>query len=225
MSKTSILIVIIASICSSAICQTKAITENNDTVFIYDDGTWSFEYNEFKDNAMLSDYLDIALDIDTISSTSTYNKKSDKELNTEIKQFKFKYVDKDWKRVPPASINEDAEFAFQHRKNDIWCIIITEETEIGKSNIFKIAKSTMEQNLGGEVTIKKAEVRNVNGKEILRGVLESEMSGMKLIFDSYYYSDGRGTTQITTWTSANLWKKYEQTILDLLNGVIIIEDS
>lgn len=208
---------------SLLISQTRAITEFNDTIYIYDNGTWSYEDDEVYVEEVLTDFFDVDIKIDTIKQLSAFNPSSNKEVKTSINQFSFKYFGENWKRVPPGSVNDEAEFAFQHRHHDLWSIFITEETEIGMANIFKIAKNTMEETLGTEVVVKKAEMRSVNGKNILRGVMELDISGISMTFDSYYFSDERGTSQLTTWTSTNVWRKYEEEIIDFLNGLIINE--
>lgn len=209
--------------CSIAICQTKAITEFNDTIYVYNDGTWSFELREIQPETINSNFFDLEVVIDTLQQIYSFNESSNKDIKTNINQFNFKYNDKKWSRIPPGSLNDEAEFAFEHKVHDLWCIIITEETEISKINILKIAKATMEENLGTDVTVRKVEMRKVNGHDVLRGVFETDLSGIALIFDTYYYSDVRGTTQITTYTSANLWDKYESEIVDFLNGIVINE--
>lgn len=205
--------------------QVKAYTEYGDTIYVYDNGTWSFELEDFTENEITDGFNeDEYLVIDTIHEAQLLSPTATKEVSTNINQFTFKYDHEIWKRVPPGEYNDEAEFAFKYRNKDIWCIIITEETEITKEAILKIARNTLEENLNHKIDVLKTEERSVNGYSILRGALETENAGVKLVFDSYYYSDERGTTQITTWTSTNLWKKYENEIINFLNGIVILEN-
>lgn len=202
--------------------QTTAVTEEGDTIYVYPNGTWSFEYEEdFVHEKTMEDFLSLQLKIDTIADPFIYDSKVNKELTTQIDQFVFKYNDKSWKRVPPSNYNEEAEFAFENRENDIWAIIITEQAEVGLENILKISISTLEQNTGAVPSIKKTELRNVNGTNVLRGTLDVNVSGIEFVFDSYYCSDERGTTQIVTWTGRSIWEKHQDEIVNFLNGVIV----
>jgi len=204
------------------IAQQRAVTESGDTIFIYDNGTWSFELeDEIIRSLEEGAFMDQPLDIDTILTTFSHTPNVDKEVIPKSEQFKFKYNNENWKRVPPADLNEDAEFAFQHRDVDIWAILITEQTEIDVENLLKIAITNMEENTGTEVGIKKVELLNVNGAEILRGTLHASFSGINFIFDSYYYSDERGTTQFSTWTSEKIWENNQSLIHDFLNGFVV----
>lgn len=203
--------------------QTLAITEFGDTVYIYDNGTWSFEIEEDMPALPgLVDFLDIELTIDTLHEPQFVTDNANKEVRNLQEQYFIKYDGAKWKRVPPASLNEDAEFAFQSKTEDIWCVVIWEETVIDKEAIFKIAKNMMEENVGSPVKIVQSEVRTVNGSEVLHGVLATDFSGIKFHFDTYYYSDDRGTIQFTTWTSDALWERSKDKIEELLNGLHIV---
>ena len=220
MNKSSVLLILVFLMPLLSNAQIRAVTEKGDSIYVYSDGTWSFELEDIREDVM-ADFLEEVLDIDTITQVQSYPKSVDKTLETGINQFEFKYNSKQWKRVPPAEFNDDAEFAFELRNHDVMAIIITEETEIGTENILKIARSSLEENLGGTVEVMKIEQRNVNGTELLRGVFLAEVSGIEFLFDSYYYSDERGTTQLTVWTGLSLWEKYESKIVDFLNGMIV----
>ena len=90
-----------------------------------------------------------------------------------------------------------------------------------RERFLKIAKSTLEENLGAQIDVRKCELKNVNGNSIIRGTFNIDLSGIPLIFDSYYFGNTNGTIQVTTWTGKNEWSKSESTILDLLNGLIV----
>ena len=210
---------------SNAFAQTVAVTEYGDTIYVYDNGTWSFDLLDVMPEVSELDFLDTKLTLDTISTPFTVNKQAQKEIENKTKQFKVKYNEKVWKRVPPATLNDDADFAFEAKNKDIWCVIIAEETEISKENLFRIAKNTMAENTGASTKILKTEIRNVNGTEVLRGVLNAEISGISFVFDTYYFSNEKGSVQFTTWTSDKIWESNESMIVELLNGFIVDRKS
>lgn len=222
-----LLVLFLSAFAVSAQAQIWAVTEKGDTIYVYNDGTWSFEKESRTDLDQGLEYLSESIVLDTIAGFSTVKEASKTKVSSEYGFFDVRYNSDEWKRVPAAQINEESEFAFEAKKGDIYVAIISEEVEIGTENIYKIAINNIRENLGVQPEIMKAEVRNVNGHEVIRGVMSISLNGMNLVFDSYYYSDTRGTVQFTTWTAKNLHKKYEERILNMLNGLMITaqEDS
>lgn len=216
--KFSLPIIILLLIQMNATCQTKAVTEKGDTIFIYNNGTWSYELLEESPEVNEMSFLEAVIEIDTLTTPFSTPKSANKVLKNENNQFTIKYNDSLWKRVPPATLNDDAEFALQGKDADVWCVVISEETTIAKDMLLKIAKQTMEENTGSEAEILKTELRSVNGYDVIRGTLKANFSGINFIFDTYYYSDELGSVQFTTWTSDKLWERNQELILDLLNG-------
>lgn len=205
----------------SATAQTWAVTQKGDTIYIYDDGTWSFDKDDRPQEIGILDYLKTSFKYDTISTPYSVSPNAKKNIASKYGFFEVFYDENVWRRVPPAQLNDEAEFAFMGKDNDIYVAILSEEIEIGLDNIYKIAKNNIEENLSTEVDILKSEIRNVNGSDLIRGVMSFDLNGLDLVFDSYYYSDERGTVQFTTWTATNLHEKYETKILELLNGIVI----
>lgn len=202
--------------------QTRAVTDDGDTIYVYNNGTWSFELLEgMPEQVNEFAYLSSKLSIDTIATEFKVPENAKKQVENDIGQFFIRYDDKLWKRVPPATLNEDAEFAFQSKLSDIWCVVISEETPIESDKLFRIAKKMMEENTGEEPKIIKTELRKVNGEQLLRGVMNANFSGISFIFDTYYFSNDLGSVQFTTWTSDKVWEKNESSILELLNGFIV----
>ena len=200
--------------------QTKAVTEKGDTIFVYDNGTWSYELEEIDDSFNDLDFLKLPLSIDTLTEGKKYPSSAKSEVRSKENGFVVRYDDKKWKRVPPGNLNAEADFAFENKFVEIWCVVIAEESSFSPDNLFRIAKMTMEKNLDARTQILKTELVTVNGNKVLRGVVKADVSGISFVFDSYYYSNELGSVQFTTWTSENLWKKYESEIAELLNGFV-----
>jgi len=205
----------------NAISQTQAITTEGDTIYVYNNGTWSYELLDEMPIVNEFEYLNAELVLDTIKTPFKFSDKTNKEVINASGQFRIKYDGKVWKRVPAATLNEEAEFGFESKSSDIWCVVISEETPIETTTLFKIAKKTLEENSGAEAKIIKTELITVNGAEILRGVMNISFSGISFMFDSYYFSNEKGSVQFTTWTSAEVWKKTEQDIQDFLHGFVV----
>lgn len=203
--------------------QTQAVMETGDTIYVYDNGTWSFELTEQAPVSEELAFTNVELTIDTLSQVQAYTSSANKEVKNINDQFRIKYNDKLWSRIPPATLNDEAEFAFQSKVNEIWCVVISEETPIQVDHLFRIAKKTMEETTGTEAKILKTELRQVNGENVLRGVLRAEFSGIVFVFDTYYFSNELGSVQFTTWTSEVVWQRNQDKIHDLLNGFIVAQ--
>ncbi|OAV45200.1 hypothetical protein [Lewinella sp. 4G2] len=206
----------------SVSAQTLAVTEYGDTIFVYDNGTWSYDMlDEMPEQETVFDYLNQELDIVEIEAPFTTPAKAQKVLTAPNDMFDVKYDASVWKRVPPATLNEDATFAIQGKERDIWCVVIAEETEISKDKLLLIAKNTLDESSGKKSEILSVEARNVNGTDLLRGVLKADLNGLVIVFDSYYYSNDAGSVQFVTWTTETVWKRNQEMIHDLLNGFVV----
>jgi len=204
--------------------QTLAVTEHGDTVYIFNDGTWSFEMEAATSVGMEGlGFEDIEIIPDTLVAAQRYEGNGGASVESSLALFNLKYDKDEWKRIPPGELNEDAEFAFQNRNRDIWAMVITEESVFDKVLIARIAARTMQENLGTEVRLIKSEIRTVNGYEILRVAYAAIITDIPIVFDSYYYSNDKGTLQFTCYTTESLWNKYESYMLDFLNGLYILE--
>ncbi|GAB2498353.1 hypothetical protein [Algoriphagus taiwanensis] len=206
----------------SAFSQIKAVTENGDTIYVYNDGTWSYELRESSSQSGSMDFLNEIVEVETIDASFTTPASSKDKVKNAMDQFQIFFNSEDWRRVPPATLNDEAEFAFESKFSDVWSVVISEETPIEKETLFKIARKNMEDNTGTKPETISLTQFKVNGQDILRGVLRASFSGITFVFDTYYYSDERGSVQFTTWSSEAVWKKNEEKIQDLLKGFEVI---
>lgn len=200
--------------------QTRAVTELGDTIYVYDNGTWSYDLLEEAPEVNEFSFLDESIPLDTISKSFTYSQTAKKQVENGFGMFKIKYDDTKWRRVPPASLNDEAEFGFEAKDSDIWCIVISEETPIKPDLLFSIARQSIKEKMGTTPEVIKSELRTVNGHQVVRGAMKANISGIDFIFDTYYYSNDKGSVQFTTWTGETVWKREQENILEFLNGFI-----
>lgn len=205
--------------------QTRAVTELGDTIFVFDDGSWSYDaekiWLEEEDESLA--YMAKVFTYDTLETPLTKPVAATKELVSDLAFYKLAYDPNTWRRIPAASLNPVAEFALQARSGDIYCMAIAEEIEVGQELIFKIALNNFESAGDTPPDVRQLEVRTVNGQEVIRAVTELEISGMPLTYDAYYFSDERGTLQLMIWTGTNVYPKHAAEIEALLNGLEITE--
>ena len=120
-----------------------------------------------------------------------------------------------------AASNEDAEYELQLKGEDLYGMIITEQTEIPLETMRMIAVENA-KDIAPDVRIVEEEYRTVNGTTVMMLKMHATMQGIKIGYYSYYYSNERGTLQFLTYTSQSLMKTYEQEIEGLLNGLVVL---
>ncbi|MEM1217847.1 MAG: hypothetical protein AAGH79_03010 [Bacteroidota bacterium] len=212
----ALLVVCIISNCQA---QTLAITEYGDTVYIFNDGTWSFSTTEpmaFEDFG----FLGKELSFENNDAKFSVPESATEVLESGLGFFTWAYNRDEWMRMRPEELNPLAEFAFKHKEKDIYAMAISEEVSMDVETIVKVALDGMETNTGSEVDIRRLEFREVNGKEMAMGRFRLDFGGMNLVFENYYFTCEKGTVQVLTWTAANIFPKYEKLMQDMLNGVV-----
>ena len=76
-------------------------------------------------------------------------------------------------------------------------------------------------NQGSDVKAVNKEYRVVNGNKVLFTESDATISGIKVTYLTYYYSNSRGSSQLIAFTGRKLADKYESEIFELLNGLIV----
>lgn len=202
----------------STFAQVRAITEDGDSIYVYDNGTWSYELKVESEGNPYEQLLDIDVQFDSSTTQFFMPENAKQKITSKFDFFDFYYDSNDWERVPSGTINAEAEIAFKHKGTDIYSTIITEEIELGVEMTYKVAIMNAEEGSGNPVKVLKKEIRNVNGVQMLHTVFEANFDGFEATFVNNYYSGEFGTVQILSWTSTNIVKKYKQDMLDLING-------
>ena len=191
--------------------QINAVTESGEEVFLYDNGTW--KYANEKDDAEAE--IKINDKPFTKDKNSTFVVKS-KKANIGI------WINpKDWSFTKSAS-NEDAEFQFQKKGEDLYGMLIAEKLEIPIEALKNIAIQNA-KSVATDIKVVSEEYRNVNGIKVLMMQMAGTIQGMKIVYCGYYYSNDTGTIQLLTYTGENLLKDYHNDIETFLNGLVKLE--
>lgn len=188
--------------------QISAITENGDAVILKNDGTWAY----------VSDATDTTIAIPVSdqtfvkSSTSTFLVKS-KKFNIGLwlnpKSWSFK-----------KGTDEDAfEYEFQKKKDDLYGMMIAEQTPIPIESLREIAIENA-KSVAPDLTVTNQEYRNVNGIQVLMMQMSGTIQGIRFTYFGYYYSNENGTVQLLTYCSENLFKGYQKEMETFLNGMV-----
>jgi hypothetical protein len=195
----------------NAEAQKKAVTDNGDEVVLYDDGTWKSV------NADSSSQQNIPVNLAsfTKSKNTAFLLKSTKcniGVWVDAKKWQFK----------KGIRNEDAEFEFASKGNDLYGMMISEKIEIPIESLKEIALENAKK-VASDVYIVKQEYRTVNGKKMLLMQMNGTLRGVKFAYYGYYYSNPGGTVQLVSYTSQNLLKDRLADAEEFLNGIVTLE--
>ncbi len=191
--------------------QLMAITDTGNEVYLYDDGTWRY----------VVDSLNFETEI-PINEIEFFKDDSQSFLvkssitNTGI------YIDpKKW-TFRKATSNEDQEYNFELKNEDLYALMISERLEIPLENLKVIALENAKA-ASSDIRITKEEYRKVNGLDILMLKLEGTISGLEIAYFGYYFSNSNGTTQLITYTGSGFFDIYEKDIEGFLNGLVTVD--
>ena len=217
------LLFIFTFFCFTLIAQEIAVTESGDTVYLYSNGMWTYDLED-PENVILEEEVSLFNTYSVMDSTNTIYTvptNNNKKIDNKGKPYTLAYDVGKWKRVPTETMNAESDFSFMSKKEDAFAMVIFEEAEIGLTAIMNIAMSNISTNIGVEPDLLNSDYVIVNGKQMIHATYGVDMQGINFIFDSFYYSGIEGTYQYTTWTYANMHKKYQEDLLNLLAGFTI----
>jgi len=184
----------------------KAITDEGDIVILNDDGTWVFE----SPDTVTSVEIPINDAVFSKSPDSSFKLKSVK-TNSEIwlnaKKWAFSKGDSD----------EDAEYNFQLKGEDVYGQLITEKIEL---DIVTLTNAAFEnaKSASADIKIVNREYRVVNGTNVLFMQMQGNIQGSDFTFLGYYFANETGSTQFLIYTGTTLVEQYSNEIYTFLNG-------
>lgn len=188
--------------------QIKAVTETGDEVVLYKDGRWAYV------SATASQNMEIIMNKTVFrkDTSSTFLVKSSK-LNIGV------WINpREWIFSKGADNNEDSEYSFQKRDDDLYALLLTEKTPIPLETLKEIALENAKK-VAPDATITAQEYRTVNGLKIMMLKMSATVQGIKISYMGYYYSNANGTIQFLTYTGDNLAQTFSGDIEKFLNGL------
>lgn len=190
--------------------QQKAITETGDEVTLYEDGTWKYQ-NESDSIKTEIPINSKAFEKDNNSSFLLKSKKFNVGVWLNPKKWSF----------TKANNNDEAEYEFQLKGEDLYGMILTEKVEIPLETLKSIALDNG-RDASPDLQVVKEEYRTINGLKVLLLQMNGTMKGIKFSYYGYYFSSTKGTAQFITYTSQNLLDSYKNECEILLNGLVEI---
>ena len=189
--------------------QINAITDTGDQVILNSDGTWKYIDQSVIEN-------------DAITENKTIFKK-EKKASFLVKSKRTNvgvWINpKKWS-FTKGKENEDSEFEFQLKGEDLYGMMIAEKMEIPLESLKEIVLDNAKE-AAPDIKIVKEEYRTVNGIRVLMMQMNGTIQGIKFVYYGYYYSNSSGTVQLTTYTGQNLLNDYIEDIEFFLNGIVV----
>lgn len=201
--------------------QERAFTESGDTIYVYPDGTWSYELDLLRENKSFFETVGERTALDTSSIVYTSPAVNTKNLVSSNNGTTISYNPAPWKRMPPAQINELAEFVLTTPRMETFMMVINEGVEVGMENIYPFAKNNFMNMADSEPEFIQEEYRLVNGVYVVSSIFRAKVQSIDLTYHCYFHSGPEGTTQVFTWTYTKLYDKHKGDMEDVLNGLVI----
>jgi hypothetical protein len=155
--------------------QINAVTENGDKVILYKNNSWTY----------LNDSLNVAIKILKNKKLFTKNKKSSFLVKSSKTNIGIWINPKNW-NFSKAEPDSPSEFSFNHKKLDIYGMLISEKTEIPVESLINIAYNNALE-AAPDAKIVEKEYRKVNGREVIMMKMKGTIQGIKFIYYGYYY--------------------------------------
>jgi hypothetical protein len=211
--KSFILTSIILLFGAYSYAQIGGLTETGDRVILYDDGTWTY----VDDSLLINEEIPMNEEEFIKDNKSSFLIKSSK-LNIGIWLNPKKWT------FTKAKENEDAEYEFYQKGEDLYGMLISEKIEIPVLSLKGIALDNA-RSVSPDIRIVREEYRMVNGVKVLMMQMSGSIQGMKITYLGYYYSNTNGTIQFLTYTAQNLLDDYRNDMENLLNGLVLLENE
>jgi hypothetical protein len=192
---------------SIAKAQINAITETGYEVILYPDGTWIY----------VNDSIETGREIIVNKQEFAKDKKASFLVKSKKVNIGIWINPKEW-QFSKSSDNEDAEYQFKNKKNDIYGILISEKVQIQVETLRDIAIENAKK-VAPDIHVAKEEYRYVNGIKVLMLQMSGTIKGMKFGYYGYYYSNEEGTIQFLTYTGESIINNYLKEIETFLNGL------
>ena len=207
MRRTFVLFLLFFFTGASVYSQISAITNTGDEVILYDDGTWEYVKEQIESQRILINNRKFEK-----SESSTFLVES-KKLNIGI------WIDPKMWKFSKDKQSEVTELFFEHRKKDLYGMLITEKIQIPVEKLRGIALENA-RSAAPDTKVVKEEYRMVNDTKVLMMQMIGTIQGIKFTYYGYYYSNKNGTVQLVSYTGQNLFEEYKNDIEVFLNGFV-----
>lgn len=195
----------------NASSQTKAVTEIGDEVILYSNHTWKYS-NEFKNEQSF---------IKSNGAVFAKDKGATFLLKSNHVHLGF-WLDPNAWAFEKATRNADAEYELTKRNSSLNGVIITEKAGIPMESLRDVVIQNAKR-VALDYEIQNQEYRMVNGLKVLYLQASGTVSGIRLAFYGYYFSDSTSSLQFLVSGYAATQKEDQKQAEELLNGIVVLK--
>jgi hypothetical protein len=196
----------------NAFAQEKALTNRGETVLLFSDGTWKYEKESEK---VESEIISINNEKFVKTASQDFIVKSNK-TNVGV------WIDpKKWKFKTESS-NEDAEYTFELKNEELYGMMINEKTEIPIDLLLNVAFENA-VSAAPDTKIIKKEYQFINGKKVAFMEMVGTIQGIKFHYFGLYFSQESGSVQLLTYCTDKMAESYRKQAHDFLKGFVVFE--
>jgi hypothetical protein len=186
----------------------RAKTQDGRTVILHADGTWKF----YKDET--AEAPGAPSDSKVKAPSRATQKVSDSRGLVDLW-----YAPDKWTAYPkPEKLSPDASFALIHKTKDAYALGIIERISMPLETLKKIAVDNA-KTVAPDAEVVLDEARQINGNSAAIMGIAGTIDGIPFRYHSFYWTGAKGSVQVITYTSQNLFAEYIDDFNDLLNGI------
>ena len=201
---------IIASVSTAYGKSIRAKTQDGRTVILHADGTWQYLKKE----------APAAPGAPGDNKTDTPQRAS-KKVSDPRGMVELWYAPAKWSAYPkPERLSPDASFALVHKTKDAYALGIIERISMPLETLKKIALDNA-RNVAPDAEVVLDEERQINGNTAAIMGITGTIDGIPFRYHSYYWTGEKGSVQVITYTSQNLFAEYHDDFDNLLNGIVL----
>lgn len=138
--------------------------------------------------------------------------------------YAVEYDDAKWECEFSAEPTGDQEFSFVHHDGDVFAMVIAERIPLSRDMLKKVAIDNF-CSKAVDFRLIREEARLVGGESVLCLTMSGILEKTPIVYHGYYYTGGRGTIQVVTFTGKGLFDQYARDMNDFLEGFRVLPDS
>lgn len=209
-------LLLIPALCLGTIVhgQTRAVTDQGKEVVLYDNGKWV--YVSDSTNPASADSIKTNPAIFTKPADASFLVKS-KRLNIGV------HINpKKWRFSTGEKVSASAEYMFTMSSGEGYAMLITEKAAFDLESL-RMAALINAKKASPDVKELFSEYRKVNGLPVLYMEMQGTVSGIKFHYAGYYYSNSKGTVQLTSFTTQSEFPNIKSNLTEILNGLVEVK--
>ena len=120
--------------------------------------------------------------------------------------------------APNYNLNAMAELQFATYNDEAWGMVIAEYGSFSLQDLQQAVLNNANR-VANNVRLVKSEKKLINGKEMLQIQVEADISGIGFVYYGNLYTTGEFATQFLSYTSKELFPKYQSLMDELISGI------